>query len=492
MRRYATLFTGLLLLAVCSFPFLYGLGQFPIFQWDEARYANNSLEIYLYGDFLNVRIEGEIDTWNFKPPLVLWLQVMCMKVLGPGEWAVRLPSALAGLAIVTMIFWFCAAVLKSRSAGVISALYFVAAGGFISPHVARSGDLDAVLAFFLFAYTLLFICYLFNNRPPGKTFALLAILVICAFLCKGIPGFFMLPFLFAISLLHGNWRKVFPHRSLYLSALAVVLASAGYYWLREQAAPGYWELLKASEFNRFTGKGVEWHRQPFDFYYRNFIDLKRFDPLVYFLPLTLLVFWAAQTAQTRKFFLYCLLITSGYFLFISFPPVKLEWYDAPLYPFFAMMLGLATTEGVGWLARKLDFGKKSQFVFAGFLLLTVLFCAKSYRHIWEKIQYAPQKMSVWEIEGTFIRQLRDARPEERQYTVFKQVSHPEHLDQVRFYQKAWGWRFGYRIGIKGDSKQLAPNEKVLVCRPEMLDSVRLYFQYETLFETGQGRLLLLK
>jgi 4-amino-4-deoxy-L-arabinose transferase-like glycosyltransferase len=492
MRRFATLFTGLLLLTACSFPFLYDLDRFPIFQWDEARYANNSLEMFLHGDFLNVRMEGEIDTWNFKPPLVLWLQVLCMKVLGPGEWAVRLPSALAGLTIVALMFWFCATVLKSRTAGIMSALFFVASGGFISPHVARSGDLDAVLTFFLFAYALLFIRYLFDKRPPGKTFVLLAILVICAFLCKGIPGFFMLPFLFVISFLHDNWRKVFLHRSLYWSAVTILLAGAGYYWLRELSAPGYWELLKASEFNRFSGKGVEWHRQPFDFYYRNFIELKRFYPLVYFLPLTLSVFWTTQSAQTRRFYLYCLIVATGYFLFISYPPVKLEWYDAPLYPFFALMLGLATTKGVGWLARKANFGKKPPVIFTVSLLLTLLLCATSYRHIHEKIQYAPQKMSVWEIEGTCMKQLRDARPEERQYTVFKQVNHPEHLDQVRFYQKAWGRRFGYRIDVKDNPSQLLANEKVLVCRPEMLDFVRQHFQYETLFETEQGRLLLLK
>lgn len=492
MRRYATLLTGLLLLAACSIPFFYDLDKFPIFQWDEARYANNSLEMYLHGDYLNVRMGGAVDTWNFKPPLVLWLQALSMKVFGPGEWAVRLPSALAGVCIAGMLFWFCATTLQSRSAGVVSALFFAASGGFAGPHVGRSGDLDAVLALFLFASALLFFRYLFDDRPPGRIFPGLGLLVVCAFLCKGIPGFFFLPFLFIISLLHGNWRKVLPHRSLYLSAIGVVLICAGYYGLRELSHPGYWELLKKSEFNRFTGKGVEWHKQPFDFYYRNFIDLKRFFPLVFFLPLTISVFWTAGSTLVRRTYLYSLIVAAGYFAFISYPPVKLEWYDAPLYPFFALLLGLSVTEGVGWVARKLNVRPMPVTLPGICVLLTLLLCAKSYGDIWQKIRYGPPKMSIWEVEGVFMKQLRGALPEERRYSILKKADHPEHLDQVRFYQKAWGVASGYQIEVKSGWRQLSAGEKVLVCRPELLDSVGRYFPYAILFETEQGRFVQLK
>jgi hypothetical protein len=97
-----------------------------------------------------------------------------------------------------------------------------------------------------------------------------------------------------------------------------------------------------------------------------------------------------------------------------------------------------------------------------------------------------------ELEGTFLRQLRDALPEEQRYTILKKVSHPEHLDQVRFYQKAWGWRSNFQIDIKDDPSQLALNEKVVVCRHELLDLLKQHFQYDVLFETEQGQLLRLK
>ena len=65
---------GGLVIGLVAFFFFYDLGQFPIFQWDEARYANNSIEVLTLGNWFNFTMDGLVDTWNFKPPLVLWLQ----------------------------------------------------------------------------------------------------------------------------------------------------------------------------------------------------------------------------------------------------------------------------------------------------------------------------------------------------------------------------------------------------------------------------------
>ncbi|HNL40546.1 MAG TPA: hypothetical protein PKH43_15450, partial [Saprospiraceae bacterium] len=65
---------GIAVALLAAYPFFHDLGKFPVFQWDEARYANNSVEIVQNGHWLDFRMDGEIDRWNFKPPLVLWLQ----------------------------------------------------------------------------------------------------------------------------------------------------------------------------------------------------------------------------------------------------------------------------------------------------------------------------------------------------------------------------------------------------------------------------------
>ncbi len=479
---------GALLAMAGAFVFFHDLGQFPIFQWDEARYANNSVEMLLDGHWLNYRFNGEIDQWNFKPPLVLWLQALSMKVFGMTEFGVRFPSALAGTGLMALLFWFCATVLRSLRAAVITGLFFLASPGFIGPHMGRTADLDAVQTFFVTLYTLLFIRYLLEDRPPVKTFATLGVLVVLSFLCKGMPGLLLLPFLFIISLLNGNYQKVFRYRAVYISAALALLACAGYYVLREMNSPGYWELLKKSEFNRFSGVGVAWHKHPASFYFQNFTELKRY-PLIWALPLTLTAFFTAQSQKTRRFFGYCTVIVAGYLAFISWPPVKLEWYDAPLYPFFALMFGVAVSEGAEWIEK----WQKRRLAWGIALIAAAACCQYPYRLVWEKIQYSPDKMADFEREGVFIKQLQAAHPDWLNFTMLKSVKHPEHLDQLRFYQKTFQARFGVPLAVATDFKSLQSGGQVLVAQPAQIDSVFRHFPgAEVLFQTDYGRLIQLK
>ena len=479
---------GIAVALLAAYPFFHDLGKFPVFQWDEARYANNSVEIVQNGHWLDFRMDGEIDRWNFKPPLVLWLQAASMKVFGCTEFGVRLPSALAGVAIALMLFGFCSQVLKSLQAGIVSVLFFLASPGFIGPHMGRTADLDAVQTFFVTLYSLYFIRYLLENRPPDRTFASLALMVLAAFLCKGMPGLLLLPYLAIIALLPHNYRKVLPYKSLYLYGAMALLACAAYYVLREWQTPGYWALVKKSEFNRFSGEGLAWHKHDAWFYLRNFTELKRY-PLIYWVPLTLPAFFLLRPGQLRRFFGYCWLIAAGYLAFISWPPVKLEWYDAPLYPFFALIFGLAVSESAGWAARKL--GWRTDWIAA--LGITLLLCWQSYGLVAEKIDYQPAKMADFEREGVFINQMLREHPDWLDYAVLKKVKHPEHLDQVKFYQKSLLQRFGVQIAVYTDFKEAAAGQRVLVSQPEQADSLLLRFPAtQTLYATEYGRLLLLK
>ena len=482
-----TIFTpiaGAALLIFSAIFFCYDLGKFPILQWDEARYVNNSVEMMQHGHWLDFRMDGEIDTWNFKPPLVLWLQVSSMKVWGATEWGVRFPTVLAGIGIVFLLFWFGVRVLRSPLTGLIAGLFFLASGGFIGPHMGRTADLDAVQTFFITLYSLLFIRYLLDGGKPGRTFLWLGGLVVASFLCKGMPGLLVLPYLFIISLLHGNYRKIFFNRQVYVFGSIAILMCIGYYVVRDLQHHGYWQLVKASEFNRFSGKGVEWHIQPASFYLNNFIESKRYFPLIYLLPLTWAAYFWMSAGRSRQVFLYAWIIVAGYLSFISTPPVKLEWYDAPLYPFFALIFGIAVTGGCETLFRY-----KNIPVLVSALVLTLVCCYLPWRHIWKKIQYVPEKMADFEWEGVFIKQLQEAKPDLHDYIILKQVKHPEHLDQVKFYQKSFQARFGAAISVESDWKNVHPGQSVLVSQPALSDSIRSRHPASVAaFETSFGKL----
>jgi len=84
-----------LLLLLISIPIFQHLGSQAIRLFDEARLANNAYEMYHSGFSLVTTYSGEPDMWNTKPPLLIWLQVLSMKVAGINETGLRLPSAFA-------------------------------------------------------------------------------------------------------------------------------------------------------------------------------------------------------------------------------------------------------------------------------------------------------------------------------------------------------------------------------------------------------------
>ena len=93
-------------IALASSVLFYRLGALPIEVWDEGRIVINALEMAHSGLSLITTYGGIPDHWNTKPPLFIWLMSLSIRVLGPNEWAVRLPSALSALATAVMVFAF--------------------------------------------------------------------------------------------------------------------------------------------------------------------------------------------------------------------------------------------------------------------------------------------------------------------------------------------------------------------------------------------------
>lgn len=92
---------GLLLLGA---PFLLCLGAAPLFDVDEGAFAEASREMWTSADFGHTTLNGA-DRFD-KPVAVYWLQALAIGLLGPGEWAVRLPSALCAWALCVAVAKF--------------------------------------------------------------------------------------------------------------------------------------------------------------------------------------------------------------------------------------------------------------------------------------------------------------------------------------------------------------------------------------------------
>ncbi|HUI42263.1 MAG TPA: glycosyltransferase family 39 protein [Terriglobia bacterium] len=111
----------LLLLLVAGCIFFAGLGRLPLTEPDEGRNAEVAREMLALHDGITPHFDGL--TYLDKPVVFFWLVAGSFRVFGPSEWAARLPSALAALGTMMMV-WLLGRSMYGERAGLIAALVF--------------------------------------------------------------------------------------------------------------------------------------------------------------------------------------------------------------------------------------------------------------------------------------------------------------------------------------------------------------------------------
>jgi 4-amino-4-deoxy-L-arabinose transferase-like glycosyltransferase len=145
-----TLFSG--------FIFIPFLGNVHLFDWDEINFAECAREMIVTDDYLNVQINFQ-PFWE-KPPLFIWMQVLCMKIFGINEFAARFPNAICGI-VSLLVIYRCGTKVNNSSFGV---LWVLAYGGSILPSFYfRSGLIDPWFNLFIF----LGIYFLYRSYNDG-------------------------------------------------------------------------------------------------------------------------------------------------------------------------------------------------------------------------------------------------------------------------------------------------------------------------------------
>jgi 4-amino-4-deoxy-L-arabinose transferase-like glycosyltransferase len=83
-----------ILVSIAMVLFLPFLGAVPLFDWDEANFAEAAREMVKTGDYMRVYIDF-MPFWE-KPPVFIWMQAFSMKLFGINEFAARFPNAIIG------------------------------------------------------------------------------------------------------------------------------------------------------------------------------------------------------------------------------------------------------------------------------------------------------------------------------------------------------------------------------------------------------------
>ena len=373
--------SGLGLAAVFWLAFLGNLGSIGLVDETEPLFAEAARQMTITGDWITPFFNGE--TRFDKPPLVYWLMALGYQVLGVNEWAVRLPSALAAIALTILGFYTLrhfgfpnptptvSEPVSGSDAESISAAEGLAAlpvqtqrqlwlsawigGALIALNAetivwARTGVSDMLLSGCI--GSALFCFFWAYTRPPDSAAQLRWVLAFysclgLAILTKGpvgiaIPGLAILPFLFYVGQLRQVWCEMRPLRL----GLPIVLAIALPWYLLVIWANGMDYINSFFGYHnleRFTSV-VNRHSAPWYFYF--LVVLAGFAPLSVYLPVAIarLRFWQRsrwqQQPRTHHLGLFALFWFVSIFLFFTVAATKLPSYVLPLMPAAAILVGL--------------------------------------------------------------------------------------------------------------------------------------------------------
>lgn len=242
-RRADLLFWGAL--AAAAVLLIAGTWSVPLIDPDEARFARTSVEMAESGDLVVPTFEDSLRL--VKPPLLHWIQVPLFRQFGAGEFAARLPSVLATLAMAFVVGWV--ALRRFGHEGAAWAAAILTTSPLVIA-IGRLGTLDALLAVHVLAVVALDIAEP-EEVGPLKSLAAGGLMGM-AFLAKGPVGV-ILPILIVLAGRTASGRAVLPSWSnlgRMVAAWCAIVLPWGLVFVRRIGGGATLEILRREVWDR--------------------------------------------------------------------------------------------------------------------------------------------------------------------------------------------------------------------------------------------------
>jgi 4-amino-4-deoxy-L-arabinose transferase-like glycosyltransferase len=477
MVRFTEVLKYLVLATIIIIPIFGHLEGLPIRIWDESRLAVNAFEMLYNGNFLVTHYDGVPDMWNTKPPLLVWFQVFFMKIFGPGELAVRLPSAIAAFLTCVALLLFSNRYIKNFWYGFIAILILVSCQGYVSIHGTRTGDYDSLLTLFTTLSGLMYFSYCETRQ--NKYLHLFFAFTILAILTKSIAGLMFAPALILYSLIRGNIIYTLKNKHLYIGLSYFIIIVCGFYFLREAYNPGYLDAVMKNELGGRYLSALEGHANPFSFYYDNLIK-HRMSNWYLLVPCGILFGLAAIDERIKRLTIFCSLNTLSLFLIISSAETKLEWYDISMYPYLAILAANFLYIMFIGIKEYSYFQKNLRINFAPFIFL-FLVGLNPYAQVINST-YKPKEFS-WEKDfydiGYYLRDALNKKHDlNNQYLLYE-----GYCAHNLFYVKILNAQ-GIKTSIINNWKDLQIGDVVITCQPSMTKCIEDNYSFSLINQTN--------
>ncbi|MEM6353808.1 MAG: glycosyltransferase family 39 protein, partial [Cyanobacteria bacterium P01_D01_bin.14] len=332
--------------------FFWQLGGIGLVDETEPLFAEAARQMYATGDWITPYFNGE--TRFDKPPLVYWAMALGFHIFGVGEWAVRLPSAMAAAGLVGFSFYTLQRFGYSQTNSVAhqkrTSFTLAATVGAIAMALnpqtlvwARTGVSDMLLSGCMGAALL---CFFWGYAEHSRWYYGFYTFIALAVLDKGpvglvIPGLVVMVF----AAYMGQIRTLLKEIKLLRGTLLMVLLTVPWF-VAVTAIHGQTYIdsfFGYHNYERFTDV-VNGHAAPWYFYFA--VVAVGFLPWSPGLPFAMVRLrpWAMghwrRQPREKQLGLFALIWFLAIFIFFTVAVTKLPSYVLPLLPAAAIMVGL--------------------------------------------------------------------------------------------------------------------------------------------------------
>ena len=309
-----------------------------VIDYDEGYYAQPALRMAQGGDW-TTPYANDVRFLE-KPPLLYWITAAGFKMFGVSEFALRLPTALAVIALVLVVMRAANLALGSQAAGIAGLCTAFSVGTYL---FTRETLHDVWLVLFLtIAMTAFLKWRLDASRPLGPALLFYAALA-GGMMCKSLIG---VAFPVGIVILFFIWERRLPDwRSLHIlpGVLLFLALTVPWHLLGEIRNEGFLEFFFVEEqFLRFLGRRdlpVLWSVPLVTFW--ALVPLW-FFPWIVFVPAAFSSARKTDSDKTHALFrlaIIWIVVVLGFFSFSA----RLEHYVFPALPALSLLVAIAFT-----------------------------------------------------------------------------------------------------------------------------------------------------
>ena len=476
IRAISGSFRYLLLAIIISFPVFGHLDDLPIRQWDESRLAASAYEMHKNGNYLVPTFLGSPDMWSTKPPLMIWSQVMLMKIIGVNELSVRLPSAISAFLTCIALLFFSIRYLKDYWFGFIAVMVLITSNGYIHYHASRTGDYDAMLTLWTTLSCLLFFAYTEKKENHFLYFFFFALSM--GVLTKGVAGILFTPALIIYYFARHRNLSILKNKHFWFSISLFLFLSLGYYLVREMINPGYFAAVRENELGGRYLNVLDAHQNS-AFHYISLIKNLHFAEWFILIPCGYLVGFFSRNERLKRITLFCGLMVICYLILISCSQTKMDWYDVPLYPFLAILVA-ALLYQVFLFTRDSEWFKLNMRAnILHFVFLALVFYVP-YQFIFNKT-YLPVETQPDKQLYSIAYKLKDAVKGDEDLNGYSIVF--EGYNAHLFFYTRILQEKGVEVGFK-EAGALVPGDKIIANQPEVIQSIRDHY-FHTFLKEGE-------